>query len=203
MLYRIQLHSVKANIERVKITEEEFVGLCRGVKKDALTQPGLLKIDGPVYVCTGTLGNYQELSNIIDRCGHPKFMNYLFLGDYAGRYDQSIECIVALFAYKLFMPSNFFLIRGCHETIALTRSYQLRDQLNEFFHSSRPWLEVCETFCALPYAAVVDEKIFCVHGGLSPYLQSLDQINRIPRPLDAADKELTCDLLWADPSNLY
>jgi diadenosine tetraphosphatase ApaH/serine/threonine PP2A family protein phosphatase len=50
---------------------------------------------------------------------------------------------------------------------------------------------------------VVDEKIFCLHGGLSPYLQSLDQINRIPRPLDASDRQLPCDLLWADPSNLH
>jgi hypothetical protein len=58
LLYRIQLHSVKANIERVKIAEEEFVGLCRGVRKEALSQPGLLRVDGPVYVCTGTLGNY-------------------------------------------------------------------------------------------------------------------------------------------------
>jgi serine/threonine-protein phosphatase PP1 catalytic subunit len=162
-----------------------------------------LRVDGPVYVCTGTLGNYHELSNIIDRCGHPKFMNYLFLGDYAGRYEQSIECLVALFAYRLYMPSNFFLLRGCHETLALARAYQLREQLSDFFHSSRAWIEACETFTALPYAAVVDEKIFCLHGGLSPYLQSLDQINRIPRPLDAADRDLPCDLLWADPSNLH
>lgn len=156
LLYRIQLHSVKANLERVKITETEFVQLCRGVKREALGQPGLLRIDGPIFVCTGTLGNYQELAGIIDRCGHPKFMNYLFLGDYAGRYDQSVECLVALFAYKLFMPSNFFLLRGCHETIAMARSHNLHDHLLDYFGSSLPWLEVCETFCSLPYAAIVD-----------------------------------------------
>lgn len=114
ILHRIQLHSVKANVERAQITEEEFVQLCRRVRKDALEQPGLLRIDGPIHVCTGTLGNYQQLSNIIDRCGHPKFMNYLFLGDYSGKYDQSLECLTALFAYKVFAPSNFFLLRGCH-----------------------------------------------------------------------------------------
>ncbi len=104
--------------------------LCRRVKKDALSQPGLLKIDGPIFVSTGTLGSYQQLSTIIDRCGHPKFMNYLFLGDYAGKYDQSVECLVALFAYKLFAPYNFFLLRGCHETLSLTRSTYLQDHLS-------------------------------------------------------------------------
>ena len=41
-------------------------------------------------------------------------MNYLFLGDYAGKSEQSLECLVALFAYRLFNPLNFFLLRGCH-----------------------------------------------------------------------------------------
>lgn len=93
-----------------------------------------------MFVATGTLGNYQALSSIIDRCGHPKFVNYLFLGDYAGKYDQSVECLVALFAYKLFAPYNFFLLRGCHETLALARSTSLRAHLTEYFGTSAPWL---------------------------------------------------------------
>jgi len=51
------------------------------------------------------------------------------LGDYAGRYDQSLECLVALFAYKLFMPGNFFLLRGCYETISIAKCHQLEEQL--------------------------------------------------------------------------
>lgn len=45
----------------------------------------------------------------------------------------------------------------------------------------------------------VDEKIFCCHGGLSPDLQSMEQIRRIMRPTDVPDQGLLCDLLWSDP----
>lgn len=45
----------------------------------------------------------------------------------------------------------------------------------------------------------VDEKIFCCHGGLSPDLQSMEQVRRIMRPTDVPDVGLLCDLLWSDP----
>ena len=51
----------------------------------------------------------------------------------------------------------------------------------------------------LPVAAVVDEWIFCIHAGLSPDLNSPEQIKRIMRPTDVPDTGLLCDLLWADP----
>jgi len=45
----------------------------------------------------------------------------------------------------------------------------------------------------------VDDKIFCIHGGLSPDLNSMEQIRRILRPTDVPDTGLLCDVLWADP----
>lgn len=51
-------------------------------------------------------------------------------------------------------------------------------------------------------AAIVDEKIFCCHGGLSPDLQSMENIRRIMRPTDVPDQGLLCDLLWSDPDKV-
>ena len=48
-------------------------------------------------------------------------------------------------------------------------------------------------------AALIDEKILCMHGGLSPELSNLEQIRRIMRPTDVPDTGLLCDLLWSDP----
>lgn len=59
-----------------------------------------------------------------------------------------------------------------------------------------------DVFNTLPIAAVVATKIFCVHGGLSPSLASMDDIRQIERPTDVPDYGLLNDLLWSDPSEL-
>lgn len=56
-----------------------------------------------------------------------------------------------------------------------------------------------DCFNCLPAAALIEQKILCMHGGLSPDLITLDQINQIQRPIDVPDTGLLCDLLWADP----
>lgn len=61
------------------------------------------------------------------------------------------------------------------------------------------WKTFTDCFNCLPIAAIIDEKIFCCHGGLSPDLQNMDQIRRIMRPTDVPDTGLLCDLLWSDP----
>ena len=64
------------------------------------------------------------------------------------------------------------------------------------------WKTFTDCFNCLPIAAIVDEKIFCCHGGLSPDLQSMEQIRRIMRPTDVPDTGLLCDLLWSDPDKV-
>ena len=51
----------------------------------------------------------------------------------------------------------------------------------------------------MPLSSLVNGKIFCTHGGLSPELTSFDQIRQIKRPVDVPDSGLITDLLWADP----
>jgi len=48
-------------------------------------------------------------------------------------------------------------------------------------------------------AALIDDKILCMHGGLSPDLAHLDEIKNLQRPTDVPDQGLLCDLLWSDP----
>ena len=55
------------------------------------------------------------------------------------------------------------------------------------------------SFNALPIAAIADDKYFVMHGGISPELKKLDQINKIDRFVEPPLKGLMCDLLWSDP----
>lgn len=65
------------------------------------------------------------------------------------------------------------------------------------------WKTFTDCFNCLPVAAIIDEKIFCCHGGLSPDLQSMEQIRRLMRPTDVPDQGLLCDLLWSDPDKVF
>jgi diadenosine tetraphosphatase ApaH/serine/threonine PP2A family protein phosphatase len=66
-------------------------------------------------------------------------------------------------------------------------------------HLCAVWQLFCETFNFLPIAAIVASQIFCIHGGISPHLNSVADIAVIPRPQDVPEEGLFCDLLWADP----
>jgi len=56
-----------------------------------------------------------------------------------------------------------------------------------------------ETFSYFSLAATVDSKFFCVHGGISPELLTLEDIKRVKKPFEVPRNGLVCDLLWSDP----
>lgn len=126
--------------------------------------------------------------------------NYLFLGDYVDRGKQSLEVVCLLFAYKIKYPENFFILRGNHECAGINRIYGFYDECRRRF-SVKLWKQFCNTFNCLPCCAVIDDKIICMHGGLSPELSQMEQIANIARPCDVPDTGLLCDILWADPDS--
>jgi diadenosine tetraphosphatase ApaH/serine/threonine PP2A family protein phosphatase len=52
----------------------------------------------------------------------------------------------------------------------------------------------------MPIAAVISKSVFCVHGGISPLLTSLNQIKTLKRPIISYDFTVLYDILWSDPS---
>ena len=113
--------------------------------------------------------------------GFPPDSNYLFLGDYVDRANQGVEVLCLLMCYKLKFPETFFLLRGNHECASLTRIYGFYDECRKRY-SVKLWKAFTELFNVLPLAALIDQKIFCVHGGISPELKDLGDILRIQRP---------------------
>ena len=130
--------------------------------------------------------------------GYPPEANYLFLGDYVDRGKQSLETVCLLLAYKIKYPENFFMLRGNHECSAINRIYGFYDECKKRF-SVKLWKIFTDCFNCLPVAALLDEKILCMHGGLSTEMEKFDQIKKIVRPTDVPEQGLLCDLLWSDP----
>ena len=56
-----------------------------------------------------------------------------------------------------------------------------------------------EAFDYLPLCALVDEKYICMHGGLSPFIATLDQIRTLDRFQEIPHEGPMCDILWSDP----
>jgi len=158
----------------------------------------LLELRAPLNICGDTHGQYHDLLRLFEMGGFPPAVNYIFLGDYVDRAKQSVETISLLLCYKIKYQNTFFLLRGNHECSALNRIYGFFDECKRRY-SIKLWRVFGDCFNCMPVAAVVAEKILCMHGGLSPELTQLDQISRIDRPTEVPEDGLLCDLLWSDP----
>ena len=104
------------------------------------------------------------------------------------------QSLHVLLSYKIKYPENFFILRGNHECASINRIYGFYDECKRRYNI-KIWKTFIYCFNCLPVAALVDDKILCMHGGLSPELSSIDQIKRIMRPTDVPDTGLLCDLL--------
>ena len=82
-----------------------------------------------------------------------------------------------MLAYKIKFPDNFFLLRGNHECQSINRMYGFYDECKRRY-SVRIWKEFGLCFNMLPVAAIIDDRILCMHGGLSPDLNDLEIINQ-------------------------
>ena len=150
-------------------------------------------------ICGDIHGQFYDLLQLFELGGYPPDKNYLFLGDYVDRGRQSIETMCLLLAYKIKYPENFFLLRGNHECSSVNRIYGFYDECKRRY-SIKLWKNFCDCFNCLPIAAIIDDTIFCCHGGLSPELVFVNEIKEIIRPTDVPEQGMLCDILWSDPN---
>jgi len=123
---------------------------------------------------------------------------YVDLGsDVIGNLTQLLsQCLLYLYSLKIWSPERVILLRGNHECRHLTEYFTFKreckdtgfdigypfapDRIPGLHKYSDSVYEACiRSFCALPLVALVDDRFFCVHGGLSPLLKTLKELESV------------------------
>ncbi|PRP81839.1 serine/threonine-protein phosphatase 4 catalytic subunit [Planoprotostelium fungivorum] len=184
------------------ITEAEVKALCTKAREILIEESNVQRVDSPVTICGDIHGQFYDLKELFKVGGECPDTNYLFLGDFVDRGFYSVETFLLLLALKVRYPDRITLIRGNHESRQITQVYGFYDECLRKYGSVNVWRYCTEIFDYLSLSALIDEKIFCVHGGLSPNINTLDQIRAIDRKQEVPHDGAMCDLLWSDPDEI-
>jgi len=184
-----------------KLKESEVKALTAQAKEILIEEDNVQRLDPPVTICGDVHGQFNDLKELFKQGNDCPKTSYLFMGDFVDRGFYSIETFLLLLALKVRYPDRIFLIRGNHECRAITQVYGFYDECMKKYSSANVWKYCTEIFDYLSLAAIISDQLFCVHGGLSPFIDRLDQIAGLDRLQEVPHDGAMCDLLWSDPED--
>jgi serine/threonine-protein phosphatase 6 catalytic subunit len=184
------------------ISEMDLKRLCNFVKNILLEESNVQPVQAPVTICGDIHGQFYDLLELFRTGGEPPHTSYIFMGDYVDRGHNSVETLQYLLCLKARYPENITLLRGNHESRQITQVYGFYEECCRKYGNPNPWKYCVEVFDYLNLAAIVNGSVLCVHGGISPYLATIDQIQTIDRVQEIPHEGGYCDLMWSDPDDM-
>ena len=175
---------------------EDLVKLAKEILSREANVPD---VSAPVTIVGDIHGQFYDMMELFRVCGEPPCTNFVFMGDYVDRGNNSVECFCLVLALKVRFRDRVTMLRGNHESCEINKVYGFYDECFRKYGNERVWRLLTEVFMCLPLAALVAGKIFCLHGGLSPALNRLDECQKLKRFVDVPHEGPMCDLLWSDP----
>mmetsp|Transcript_4093 Transcript_4093/g.13663 ORF Transcript_4093/g.13663 Transcript_4093/m.13663 type:complete len:329 (-) Transcript_4093:173-1159(-) len=183
------------------LTETEVRQLCDNARDALKRDANVRRVKSPVTIVGDIHGQFHDLLELFRIGGHAPDTNYLFMGDYVDRGYYSVECVTLVVALKVRYPERVTILRGNHESRQITQVYGFYDECVRKYGNASVWKLFTDLFDHLPLAAMVDERLFCPHGGLSPSLDTVDQILALDRAHEVPHEGPICDLMWSDPDD--
>uniref|UniRef100_A0A915CLN6 Serine/threonine-protein phosphatase n=1 Tax=Parascaris univalens TaxID=6257 RepID=A0A915CLN6_PARUN len=162
----------------------------------------LIEMTAPLTIFGDVHGQFGDLHRLLTIVGTPPKTKLLFLGDYVDRCKKGLEVVMLLFCYKLKFPHMINLLRGNHECTKMNRTYGFYEECKRL-RSTRIWKAFQRVFNELPLCAKVNDRILCMHGGISPLINNWASLSSLkkPRTPEECDTGLALDLMWSDPDS--
>ena len=183
------------------LAENEIKNLCDKAREILSEEGNVQDVKCPVTVCGDIHGQFHDLMELFRIGGYLPDTNYLFMGDYVDRGYYSVECATLLVCLKVRFKDRITITRGNHESRQITQVYGFYDECIRKYGSASVWKYFTDLFDYLPLTALVENKIFCLHGGLSPSIDTLDHVRQLDRVQEVPHEGAMCDLLWSDPDD--
>lgn len=184
-----------------QLSEADIKKLCDKTREILIKEANVQSVRCPVTVCGDIHGQFHDLQELFRIGGNSPDTNYLFMGDYVDRGYYSVETVTLLVALKLRYKDRITILRGNHESRQITQVYGFYDECLRKYGNASVWKMFTDLFDYLPLTALIEDQIFCLHGGLSPSIDSLDQIRSLDRTQEVPHEGPMCDLLWSDPDD--
>lgn len=202
----LDIDKILCDVKDCKHIPEAYIQqLCLLAQDLLMEESNVQVVDTPITICGDIHGQLHDLLTLFRLSKGPPDTKYLFLGDFVDRGFYSLETFLLLLCYKVKYPDRIYLIRGNHESRQITSVYGFYDECLRKYGSANVWRYCCEVFDYLALGAYITGSagglggVFCIHGGLSPDLETMDQIRAIDRKQEVPHEGSMCDLLWSDP----
>ena len=186
----------------------KILSLCTQCEAIFKKEPRMVRVSSPVFVLGDIHGNLHDLmiyERWLWRMGPTCVAsNFLFLGDYVDRGDNGVECIIYLLSNKALSPERYWLLRGNHELRRVQEQFTFRKECLDKFGNNlglQVWEAFNKVFDVMPICAIIDDSIFCSHGGIPTSTLKVEEILRVPTPLEDPENQsqIAWQILWNDP----